>query len=43
MKEKKILYVPKHLKKLSVMIEEKIAQKTETKKGLFQTIKRVFK
>jgi len=41
--KKEVLYEPKHLKRLSIMIEKKIMQKKEENKGMFKKIKKVFK
>ncbi len=41
--KKENLYEPKYLKMLSIMIDKKIIQQKEEKKGLFKKIKKVFK
>jgi hypothetical protein len=40
---KKPLYEPKHLPKLSRMIEQKMLRLKEENSGLFKSIKKVFK
>ncbi len=41
--KKDLLYSPKYLKLLSIMMEKKIIQKEQEQKGIFKKIKRVFK
>ena len=40
--KKEILYEPKHLKMLSILIAKKVIQKKEEDKGVFKKIKKLW-